>query len=984
MKHLLLFFILFWHVSSKANDECVNAIQLTPNANCVNVSGTFNGATLSGAAPTCANTSSQDVWYRFTATEQTMSVNLSRVSTNSTMYLAMELYEDSCAGNLFKCVAWTTNVSTYFNNDFVIGRTYYVRVLNASSDLSTLGFNICVRSFPKPVNDSCAAATQLTPNANCVDTIGTFSGSMFDGAVPSCANTSSQDVWYRFTATEQTMSVNLSRVSTNSTMYLAMELYEDSCAGNLFKCVAWTTNVSTYFNNDFVIGRTYYVRVLNASSDLSTLGFNICVRSFPKPVNDSCAAATQLTPNANCVDTIGTFSGSMFDGAVPSCANTSSQDVWYRFTATEQTMSVSVNRATVNATMYFAMEIYEDGCTGNRFKCIEPSTNGVGYFNNDFVVGRTYYVRVLNPGVQLTTLAFNICVRSFPKPVNDSCAAATQLTPNANCVDTVGTFSGSMFDGPVSSCANTSSQDVWYRFTATEQTMSVSVNRATVNATMYFAMEIYEDGCSGNRFKCIEPSTNGVGYFNTDFVVGRTYYVRVLNPGTQLTTLAFNICVQSFPKPANDSCATAIELTPNNTCVNVSGTFRGALLDGAVPSCANTSSQDVWYKFTATGQTMTVTVSRATTNSTMYFAMEIYEESCTGNRLQCFPSGTNFTTFTNNNLVIGRTYYVRVLNPNTAITTLPFTICLVGPPPVACTPTVTIDASQTSICQGTSVTFTATPVNGGTTPSYQWKVNGNNVGTNNPTYTTTTLANGSTVSCVMVSNAACASPTNVTSNTITMNVTAPTVPAFTQIAPVCSGNTFTLPTVSNNGIGGVWSPAINNTATTTYTFTPTTGQCVTTATMTVVVNLVNTATALQGSTITASATGATYQWINCANNQPINGATNASYTASGNGSYAVIVTQNGCSATSNCVQITNLGVDTFIKDGLKIYPNPVTDRLFIQLNEATDVTIADMTGKTIQKETLKSGNNSIDVSSLASGMYFIRSESGATAKFVKK
>ncbi|WP_306567616.1 hypothetical protein, partial [Flavobacterium lindanitolerans] len=230
MKQLLLFFILFWHVSSKANDECVNAIQLTPGTVCTTTSGTFNGATLSRTAPSCAVNSSQDVWYRFTATEQTMSVNLSRVSTNSTMYLAMELYEDSCAGNLFKCVAWTTNVSTYFNNDFVIGRTYYVRVLNASSDLSTLGFNICVRSFPKPANDSCAAATQLTPNANCVDTVGTFSGSMFDGPVSSCANTSSQDVWYRFTATEQTMSVNLSRASTNSTMYLAMELYEDSCA----------------------------------------------------------------------------------------------------------------------------------------------------------------------------------------------------------------------------------------------------------------------------------------------------------------------------------------------------------------------------------------------------------------------------------------------------------------------------------------------------------------------------------------------------------------------------------------------------------------------------------------------------------------------------------------------------------------------------------------------------------------------------------
>ncbi|WP_286707645.1 hypothetical protein, partial [Flavobacterium sp. 38-13] len=85
MKQLLLFFILFWHVSSKANDECVNAIQLTPGTVCTTTSGTFNGATLSRTAPSCAVNSSQDVWYRFTATEQTMSVNLSRVSTNSTM-----------------------------------------------------------------------------------------------------------------------------------------------------------------------------------------------------------------------------------------------------------------------------------------------------------------------------------------------------------------------------------------------------------------------------------------------------------------------------------------------------------------------------------------------------------------------------------------------------------------------------------------------------------------------------------------------------------------------------------------------------------------------------------------------------------------------------------------------------------------------------------------------------------------------------------
>ncbi|MFP9119366.1 concanavalin A lectin, partial [Flavobacterium sp. RNTU_13] len=60
-------------------------------------------------------------------------------------------------------------------------------------------------------------------------------------------------------------------------------------------------------------------------------------------------------------------------------------------------------------------------------------------------------------------------------------------------------------------------------------------------------------------------------------------------------------------------------------------------------------------------------------------------------------------------------------------------------------------------------------------------------------------------------------------------------PTFTQIAAICSGTSFTLPATSANGITGTWSPAVNNTATTTYTFTPNEGQCATTTTMTVTV-----------------------------------------------------------------------------------------------------------------------------------------------------
>jgi hypothetical protein len=68
---------------------------------------------------------------------------------------------------------------------------------------------------------------------------------------------------------------------------------------------------------------------------------------------------------------------------------------------------------------------------------------------------------------------------------------------------------------------------------------------------------------------------------------------------------------------------------------------------------------------------------------------------------------------------------------------------------------------------------------------------------------------------------------------MTVQVNPSVVPAFTQVAPICSGQSFSLPTTSTNGVSGTWAPAINNTTTTTYTFTPAGSNCATTTTMTV-------------------------------------------------------------------------------------------------------------------------------------------------------
>lgn len=74
------------------------------------------------------------------------------------------------------------------------------------------------------------------------------------------------------------------------------------------------------------------------------------------------------------------------------------------------------------------------------------------------------------------------------------------------------------------------------------------------------------------------------------------------------------------------------------------------------------------------------------------------------------------------------------------------------------------------------------------------------------------------------------------SNTIATTCSSLVVPVFTQVANICAGDALApLPTTSNNGITGTWSPALNNTTTTTYTFAPNVGQCASSVTMTIAV-----------------------------------------------------------------------------------------------------------------------------------------------------
>ena len=144
------------------------------------------------------------------------------------------------------------------------------------------------------------------------------------------------------------------------------------------------------------------------------------------------------------------------------------------------------------------------------------------------------------------------------------------------------------------------------------------------------------------------------------------------------------------------------------------------------------------------------------------------------------------------------------------------------------TPALTIGASANNVCVGTNVTFTATAVNGGVSPSYQWQVNGVNTGTNSSTFSSSSLANTDIVSCILTSSSSCALPVNATSNNITMQVNAnvtPTINIAGSANNICSGSAVTFTAnESNGGTSPSYQWKVNgiNTGTNNATFTSST------------------------------------------------------------------------------------------------------------------------------------------------------------------
>jgi hypothetical protein len=452
---------------------------------------------------------------------------------------------------------------------------------------------------------------------------------------------------------------------------------------------------------------------------------------------------------------------------------------------------------------------------------LQYSIDGTNYFptnvfNTVGAGGYTLYVRDAN-----------LCVKTLPVTIlNLPAPLLTATTSPSSC---------GLSDGTITAIANGGTLPLTYsRDGITFQTSNIFLNLAagpytiTVKdargCTTAFIITVATAGttttptfnpvapiCSGATLAPLPTtSLNGItgtwapALNNTATIT----YTFTPNAGQCATTATLTITVNpnvipTFTPVAPICSGDVLNPLPTTSLNGITGTWAPVLNNSAT----------ITYTFTPTaGLCATTTTLTITVNATVTPTFTAVAPVCSGATLAALPSiSLNGITGTWAPALNNTTTTIYTFTPTAGqcatITTLTITVN----PNI--TPTFTPVAA---ICSGTVLNPLPTTSLNGITGT--WTPALNNTGTTVYTFTPTA--------------GLCA-----TTTTLTITVNANITPTFTPVAAICSGAVLSaLPTTSNNGITGAWSPALNNTGTTIYTFTPTAGQCATTATLTITVN----------------------------------------------------------------------------------------------------------------------------------------------------
>ena len=494
--------------------------------------------------------------------------------------------------------------------------------------------------------------------------------------------------------------------------------------------------------------------------------------------------------------------------------------------ATTATMDVLVN---ANVTPTFTqLGSYCVGATADALP--GTSLNGItGTWSPATILtstsGTTTYTFTPTAGQCATTATMDVLVNANVTPtftqLGSYCVGATaDALPGTSLNGITGTWS------PATILTSTSGTTT-YTFTptagqcATTATMDVLVN-ANVTPT-FTQLGSYCVGATADALP--GTSLNGItGTWSPATILtstsGTTTYTFTPTAGQCATTATMDVLVNANVTPTftqlGSYCVGATaDALPGTSLNGITGTWSPATI---LTSTSGTTT----YTFTPTaGQCATTATMDVLVNANVTPTFTQLGSYCVGATADALP-GTSL------NGITGTWSPATILTSTSGTTTYTFT-----PTAGQCATTATMD-----VLVNANVTPTFTQLGsycvGATADALPGTSLNGITGTWSPA-TILTSTSGTTTYTFTPTAGQCA-----TTATMDVLVNANVTPTFTQLGSYCVGATAdALPGTSLNGITGTWSPATiltSTSGTTTYTFTPTAGQCATTATMDVLVN----------------------------------------------------------------------------------------------------------------------------------------------------
>jgi NAD kinase len=718
MKNFTLCFFVFLSTcvfAQPANDDCSGAISITTSTfatTCSSpISATTANATSSSPVPACSNatTADDDVWYSFTASSQSVVVRISNAVyvPSGTAIMSMELLFGSCGSlSSVTCLNGFVFGNGYqIINGLTIGTTYYLRFWT-NNNTSDANFDFCVQNVSAPANDDCINAITFTTQpygTTCTASVsGNSTGATPSTPTPACGVAdANDDVWYKFTASSQSVILRFSNANITTTgggAFFSYALY-NGCPTTTAGIACNNGNLG-FVNgyeiiNGLTIGTTYYLRLFSYGGN-NYMSFNFCVQDVPAPPsNDDCVNAITFSTQpygTTCTASVsGNSTGATPSTPTPACgAGDANDDVWYKFTASSQSVILRFNNALITTTgggAYFSYALY-NGCPTTTAG-IACNNGNLGFVNgyeiiNGLTIGTTYYLRLFSYGGN-NYMSFDFCVQNIvAPPANDDCVNAITFTTQpygTTCAASVsGNTTGATPSTPTPACGGgDANDDVWYKFTASSQSVILRFNNATLTTTgggAYFSYALY-NGCPTTTAG-ITCNNGNLGFVNgyeiiNGLTIGTTYYLRLFSYGGN-NYMSFDFCVQNIvPPPANDDCVNAITFTTQpygTTCTaSVSGNTTGATPSTPTPACGGgDANDDVWYKFTASSQSVILRFNNAlitTTGGGAYFSYALYNGCPTTTAgIACNNGNLGFVNGYEiiNGLTIGTTYYLRLFS----------------------------------------------------------------------------------------------------------------------------------------------------------------------------------------------------------------------------------------------------------------------------------------------------------------------------------